>query len=129
MVCCDYLSHWRGFPTTNNRFLGDSAASDALLSLRRNIDQVALPQELKASLSAQVTNRTVAQTLLEELEQALVIMVDSIVEAEVSGDTKLWSVLMLQSDSFGDVRLKHVNALYVLGRDDWDGVGRIWLWL
>ena len=38
-------------------------------------------------------------------------MVDSIVQAEVGGNTKLWSVLMLQNDIFNDIRLKHVDAL------------------
>ena len=81
------------------------------MALDEAIPQAPLPQELKAELRRAVTDRTVAKTCIEELEQALVIMIDSIKEAEVSGDSKLWSVLMLRSEIFGDVRLKHIRAL------------------
>ena len=50
-------------------YLGESAISDALLSLKRTIPQEPLPMELKAQLKRTVTNRTIAQSCIEELEQ------------------------------------------------------------
>ncbi len=95
-------------------YLGESATSDALRKLRQNVAQVPLPPELKASIGRTVTSQTIAQSLVEELEQALVIMVDSVVATAVRGDIQLWSVLMLEPGIFQNVCLQHVDALHSL---------------
>ena len=40
------------------------------------------------------------------------IMVDTIVAAEVTGESKLWSVLMVNSELFAGTQLRHVDSLY-----------------
>ena len=88
--------------------------SDALKTLLQSVEQEELTLELVADLNRRIGDRKAAvQGTLEALEQSLVIMVDSIVSAKVDGNSRLWSVLMLQDDLFGgDVRLKHVRATH-----------------
>ena len=99
------------------RYLGESAMSDALAMLSISVQQEALTPELKTDISRRISDRKAAAQgaleALEAMEQSLVIMVDSIVKGEADGDTRMWSVLMLQDDLFGgEVRLKHVHAVF-----------------
>lgn len=88
--------------------------SDALKTLLQSVEQEELTQEQEVDLNRRIGDRKAAvQGALEALEQSLVIMVDSIVNAKVDGNSRLRSVLMLQDDLFGgDVRLKHVRATH-----------------
>jgi len=98
------------------KYVDDNAVSNALQRLRLsdNVEAEPLPQEMVAEIQRRVPGPSEAQPMIEELEQALVIMIDAIVGAEVTGDSKLWSVLMLKSDVFAGVKLRHVDSLYNL---------------
>jgi hypothetical protein len=87
--------------------------SNALKTLLQSVEQEELTQEQEVDLNRRIGDRKAAvQGALEALEQSLVIMVDSIVDAKVDGNSRMWSVLMLQDDLFANMRLKHVRAMH-----------------
>jgi hypothetical protein len=96
-------------------YLDDTASNQARKELRQAVPQLKpenLPENLRTSLLRKISNRLDAQQCLEELNRAVVIMKDAIVASRVTGDTKLWSILMLRDDIFGDIELQHVDAVY-----------------
>jgi hypothetical protein len=96
-------------------YLDKSTYSQARKELRSFIPQLKLselPQKLQTNLLHKIANRIEAQQYLEDLNRAVVIMKDVIVASRVTGDTKLWSILMLRDDVFGDIELQHVDAVF-----------------
>ncbi|MDC0366871.1 ATP-binding protein [bacterium] len=92
-------------------FMGTGTKRDALSALRHKIRQQPLPPDVVASLEKNVPTRQLAKGCLDDLDNALVIMLESIQNAEDAENANLWSVLMLREHVFDNVKLKHVDAL------------------
>ena len=96
-------------------YANENAASEALGILRARVVQVPLSLSVENSVRRRVTTVSKAQACIEKLEQALAVNADVLAAAAgLVGDTKLSSLLLLRSDCFADVCVKHADAVHAL---------------
>lgn len=96
-------------------YANENAASEALGILRARVVQVPLSLSVEGSVRRRVATVSEAQACIEELEQALAVNADVLAAAAgLVGNTKLSSLLLLRSDCFTDVCVKHADAVHTL---------------